>query len=115
VFRLIRWLASLALLGGFIWFGMMVPLGRKTLFEHLRAIGTSKEAHDLVEGTKQATRPVLERATHRLSHDGGVRDGGAAASDPSAGHATQSVAAEPREPAGRPRREARKHLKKPAE
>jgi hypothetical protein len=77
VFRLLKLLTSLALLGGFIWFGMRVPLGSKTLFDHLRAIGGSRETKDLVEGTKEAARPVLDRVERTLSRDGGMGDGGA--------------------------------------
>jgi len=74
VFRLLRLLLSVAFLLGFIWFGMTVPLGSKTLFQHIKAIGESKETKDLVEGTKEAAKPVLEKVEHKLSVDGGVLD-----------------------------------------
>ena len=72
MFRLLRLVISLAMLLGFIWFGMTVKLGSKTLFEHIAAIGKSKETKDLVEGTKEAAKPVIERVEHKASRDGGA-------------------------------------------
>jgi hypothetical protein len=74
VFRLLRSLVSLALLGGFIWFGLEVPLGSKPLFGHLRAIFSSAETHELVEGAKEAARPVIQKVEHELIPDGGPAD-----------------------------------------
>jgi hypothetical protein len=74
VFRLLRLLISLAMLGAFVWFGMTVKLGDKTLFEHLSAIGQSKETKDLVEGTKEAAKPVWDHVEKKISHDGGVTE-----------------------------------------
>jgi hypothetical protein len=68
VFRLIKLLMSLAALAGFVWFGANVPLGTRTLFGHLQAIGQTREAHDLVEGTKESARPLVEEAGRRLAH-----------------------------------------------
>jgi hypothetical protein len=74
VFRLVRLLISLAMLGGFVWFGMTVKLGDKTLFEHIAAIGKSKETKDLVEGTKEAAKPVIHKVEEKLSKDGGASE-----------------------------------------
>ena len=71
MFRLLRLLISVAMLGGFVWFGMSVKLGDKTLFEHIAAIGKSKETKDLVEGTKEAAKPVVQKVEEKLSRDGG--------------------------------------------
>jgi hypothetical protein len=71
VFRLLRLLLSLAMLGGFVWFGMTVKLGDKTLFGHLAAIGKSKETKDLVEGAKETAKPVIQKVGEKLSKDGG--------------------------------------------
>ena len=71
MFRLVRFLISLAMLGGFVWFGMTVKLGDKTLFGHIAAIGKSKETQDLVEGTKEAAKPVIHKVEEKLSKDGG--------------------------------------------
>jgi hypothetical protein len=76
VFRLFRLLLWLAVLCGFVWFGSTVPLGSKTLFEHLRAIGRTEEAHDLVEGAKEAARPIVHKVENTLTPDAGVRSVG---------------------------------------
>ena len=50
--RLLTLCFSLACLLVFVWFGVTVDLGERTLFGHLRAIGSSREAKDLWDGTK---------------------------------------------------------------
>jgi hypothetical protein len=61
MFRLIRWSISLIILGICLWFSVMVPLGKRTLAQHVRAIFSTPEAQDLVEGTKQEMEKVGER------------------------------------------------------
>jgi hypothetical protein len=61
MFRLIRFLVTASALVVFIWFGMTVPLGKETLFGHVRRIWQSEEAKDLVEGTKEAAKPAAEK------------------------------------------------------
>jgi hypothetical protein len=46
--------ASMVALLAFGWFGMTFKLGSRTLFEHLHAIGQTKESQELVDGTRQA-------------------------------------------------------------
>ena len=38
----------------FVWFGANVPLGSRTLFQHLQAIGRTRETRKLLDG---ASRP----------------------------------------------------------
>jgi hypothetical protein len=52
VIRLLTLCFSLVCLAVFVWFGVTVDLGDRTLFGHLRAIGSSREAKDLWDGTK---------------------------------------------------------------
>jgi hypothetical protein len=52
MFRLVTFFASAVGLLAFVWFGLTVDLGDRTLFGHLRAIGGSREAQDLWSGTK---------------------------------------------------------------
>jgi hypothetical protein len=61
VFRLIRWLFWLVCFAAFVWFGVTVQLGRRTLFGHLHAIFTSREAKDLAEGTEQEAHKLAQR------------------------------------------------------
>jgi hypothetical protein len=69
VFRLLKlglWLVGLA---SFAWFGVTVKLGDQTLFQHLRAIGQTKESRDLVDGTRQAAAPLVDDVKRRFGHD----------------------------------------------
>jgi len=56
MFTLLKLGASLVALLAFAWFGMTYKLGSRTLFEHLHAIGQTKESQELVDGTRQAVR-----------------------------------------------------------
>jgi hypothetical protein len=61
MFKFIKFLISMALLGGFLWFGFTVPLGKHTLFGHFKAIWNSKETQDMVDGTKDAAGPAVDK------------------------------------------------------
>jgi hypothetical protein len=61
VFRLIRWLLWLVCFVALLWFSATVKLGKRTLFGHLHAIFTSREAQDLADGTKQEAQKIAER------------------------------------------------------
>jgi len=72
--------ASLIALLAFAWFGMTVKLGPRTLFEHLHAIGQSKESQELVDGTRQAVQHKISGAKGEPAAGGpsqAGRDGGA--------------------------------------
>src|SRR5215831_14502120 len=56
MFTLLKLGVSLVALLAFAWFGMTFKLGSRTLFEHLHAIGQTKESQELVDGTRQAVR-----------------------------------------------------------
>ncbi len=59
--RLLRLLVSLVVLLVLAWVVVAVPLGRKTIWEHLRAIAGSKESKELVDEVKQKAGQVLHR------------------------------------------------------
>src|SRR5437773_1154886 len=61
MFGLIRFLISLAMLAAFVWFAVSVPLGKRTLWGHTRAIFGSQEAKDLAEGTKEEAERVARK------------------------------------------------------
>src|SRR5262249_705146 len=61
-FRFIRLLIWVAIIGGFIWFGTTVPLGKYTLFGHVKRIWHSQETQDMVKGTEDAAKPVVDKA-----------------------------------------------------
>jgi hypothetical protein len=56
MFTLLKLGAGIVALLAFAWFGMTYKLGPRTLFEHLHAIGQTKESQELVDGTRQAVR-----------------------------------------------------------
>lgn len=62
MFRLIRWLLSLALLAGAVYFAVAVPLGEKTLWQHARAIAGSRESQELAREVKRKAGLEQERA-----------------------------------------------------
>ena len=72
--RLIRLLLSLVVLGLLIYVAVAVPLGSKTLWQHLRAIAGSRESHDLVDGVKQKASRVLRDASERPGSGSGASD-----------------------------------------
>jgi hypothetical protein len=61
VFKLIKLFIGLLGLAAFAWLGLTVPLGDRTLFGHLSAIGQSKESQQLVKGTKQKVGDLKKR------------------------------------------------------
>ncbi len=65
MFRLLRLILVLGGLGAILWFGVKVPLGQRTLFEHVQAIWKTPESQDLVRGTKDKMSHLVDRATGR--------------------------------------------------
>jgi len=61
VFKLIKLFIGVVGLGAFVWYGLTVPLGGRTLFGHLSAIGQSRESQDLVRGTKEKVGDLKKR------------------------------------------------------
>jgi hypothetical protein len=66
MFRLIRFLISLAMLAAFVWFAVSVPLGKRTLWGHLHAIFSTPEAKDLADGTKEEAEKVADKVRKQL-------------------------------------------------
>jgi hypothetical protein len=64
---MLKWAFFLALLGGFVWFGSTVRLGSHTLFGHLQAISHTKESQDLLDGTKQSAKPLVDDVRRRIA------------------------------------------------
>lgn len=59
MFRLLRGLLFLSLLAALAVAALTVPLGEKTLWEHLRAIARTEESQELVEGVRETAKEVL--------------------------------------------------------
>jgi hypothetical protein len=97
VFKLVKLGFGLVALAAVAWFGITVKLGPRTLFQHLRAIGQTKESQDLVDGTKQAAGPIVDDVRRRISGKPEA-GGGAAPSDGSAsGKAIDKASGAPQE------------------
>jgi hypothetical protein len=61
MFRLIRLLFWVAALAALWWFSVTVPLGKFTLWEHMKRIWHSSETQDLVNGAEDATKPAVDK------------------------------------------------------
>ena len=66
MFTLLKLGVSLIALLVFAWFGMTFKLGSRTLFEHVHAIGQTKESQDLVDGTREAAGPLVDDVRHHI-------------------------------------------------
>jgi hypothetical protein len=67
MFKLLKLCVGLAGFMAFAWFGTTVKLGPRTLFEHLRAIGQTRESQELVDGTKEAAEPLVDGVRRRIT------------------------------------------------
>jgi hypothetical protein len=83
LFKLVKILAGVVGLAAFVWFGANVPLGSQTLFQHLQAIGRTRETQDLLDGTREKAKPLVDSVRRKLAHEAteslGAPDAGAAA------------------------------------
>lgn len=55
----LRWIFRLVALAAILWFALTVPLGKRTLAGHLRAIFTTSAAKDLAQGTRQGAGKIV--------------------------------------------------------
>ena len=82
MFRLFKLLVGLVGLVAFVWFGANVPLGSHTLFQHLQAIGRTRETQDLLDGTRETAKPLVDSVRRKLAHESSgspaIPDAGAA-------------------------------------
>jgi hypothetical protein len=58
VIRLLVWLAILAVA---IYVAVTVPLGKKTLVQHIRSIWHTEQVQELKEGVKETAGPAVHR------------------------------------------------------
>ena len=66
MFRLLRWAFWMFALAVMLWFAATVPLGRRTLVQHVRAIAGTPEAQSLAEGTRDEAAKVADRVRQEL-------------------------------------------------
>lgn len=67
MFRMIKVMFMMAMFVAVAWFGSTVKLGERTLFGHLRAIGSTRESQELVDGTKQSAKPLVDDVRRRIA------------------------------------------------
>jgi hypothetical protein len=73
VLKLLKFLVSLGCLALFGWWAFTVPLGERTLVQHVRAIGQSRESRELVRGAKDKVTD-LTKGISRDEAEGDDRD-----------------------------------------
>lgn len=66
MFRLVRLVISTLILAIVIWFAVSVPIGKHTLWGHLRRIASTPEAKDLATGAKQVAKEAVDRAQREV-------------------------------------------------
>jgi hypothetical protein len=62
MFRLIRFLFWCAAVAALVYVAVTVPLGKYTLWGHLKRIWHSEETQSLVNGTKDAAKSAIDKA-----------------------------------------------------
>lgn len=74
MFRILKLVIGLVALVAFVWFGANVPLGSQTLFQHLQAIGRTRETQDLLDGTRRSAQPIVDGVRKRLGGSNAEND-----------------------------------------
>jgi hypothetical protein len=69
VLKLLLWLG---ILGAVAFVGATVPLGKHTLFGHVRAIWATPEAREMRDGIKHETAPVVDKVKRGV--EAGIRE-----------------------------------------
>jgi len=75
MFRLIRGVITLGILAGLGYVAVYVPLGERTLRQHLKAIASSPEGKRLVDGVKHKAGEVLDEEKKKGASAGSTRAG----------------------------------------
>lgn len=56
-----RWLFMLAIAAVLAFLGLTVPLGKRTFFEHVRAVWKTEEVQDMKKGIEEKAGPAVQR------------------------------------------------------
>ena len=89
---MLRFLVYLAIAVGLVWFATQVPIGKRTLVGHVRAIWHTEEVQELKDGVKEKAGPAMDRLER------GVKAGYHAAADGSGSDATLDAGVAPAHP-----------------
>jgi hypothetical protein len=74
MFGILKLLMGVVVLALFVWFGANVQLGSRTLFQHLQAIGSTRQTQDLMDGTRRSAQPIVDGVKKRLSSSRDLED-----------------------------------------
>jgi hypothetical protein len=66
MFRLIKWLIVIVCLAALAYFALFVPLGERTLYQHLVGISKTDEAQDLKAELSKKAKDVKDDVTSKL-------------------------------------------------
>ncbi len=72
--KIVSLIVSLLALAAAIYIVTMVPMGDKTLWQHLKSIADTTESKQMVEGVKKTAHDVIERATKKAEPKKGKDD-----------------------------------------
>ena len=80
---MIKFLIYLALAVVIVWLAVTVPLGKRTLWGHMRAIWATSEVQDLKNGVEEKAAPAVEKVKRgvKAGVDEAGKDDGSAAHD----------------------------------
>jgi len=87
---MIRFVLYLAIAIVIVWVAITVPLGKRTLVGHIRAIWNTEQVQDLKDGVKEKAGPAVERVERGIK--AGYREA-TGSSDDKAGSGSGSAAA----------------------
>ena len=86
---MLRFILWLAILVGVVYVATSVPLGKRTLVGHVRAIWHTEEVRELKDGVKEKAAPAVDRLErgvkagyHAATGDGSGSDAGSAEARP---------------------------------
>jgi hypothetical protein len=66
MFRFFKWMIVLACLVGLAYFAFFVPLGKRTLYQHLVGISATDEAQELKDELSKKAQGVKNNVTSKL-------------------------------------------------
>jgi hypothetical protein len=77
---MLRFIVYLAIAIAIVWFSTTVPIGKRTLVGHVRAIWHTEQVQDLKEGVKEKAGPAVDRLGKgmKAGYHAATKDGSAA-------------------------------------
>ena len=77
---MLRFIVYLAIAIAIVWFSTTVPIGKRTLVGHVRAIWHTEQVQDLKEGVKEKAGPAVDRLGKgmKAGYHAATNDGSAA-------------------------------------